>query len=57
MAQASKMAPICKELGAKRRVFPRGWADDADYGKVNDFKGAVKAKDERVVVFSWVEYP
>jgi uncharacterized protein YbaA (DUF1428 family) len=52
---ASEAAPLFKEFGATR--FVENWGDDVPDGKVNDLKGAVKAKDDEVVVFSWVEYP
>ena len=52
---ASFAAKIFKELGATRVV--ECWGDDVPVGKVTDFRGAVKAKDDEVVVFSWVEYP
>jgi uncharacterized protein YbaA (DUF1428 family) len=52
---ASKAADVFKEYGATRIV--EAWGDDVPEGKVTDFKGAVKAKDDETVVFSWVEWP
>jgi uncharacterized protein YbaA (DUF1428 family) len=52
---AAKLAPIFREHGANRIV--ETWADDVPDGKLTDFKGAVKAEADEVVVFSWVEWP
>jgi len=53
--QATDAMPLFKEFGATRHV--EAWGDDVPDGKVTDFKGAVKAEDGEVVVFSWIEYP
>ncbi len=52
---AAGSVAMFKECGATRQV--ETWGDDVPDGKVTDFKGAVKAKPDEVVVFSWLEYP
>src|SRR5919108_685117 len=47
--------PIFRDYGATRHV--EAWADDVPDGKVTDFRRAVQAKDDEVVVFTWMEYP
>ena len=52
---AAGAVSMFKEFGATRQV--ESWGDDIPDGKVTDFKGAVKATPDEVVVFSWLEYP
>jgi len=52
---AAEAAPIFREFGAARMV--EAWGDDVSRGKVTDFYGAVQAKEDESVVFSWFEYP
>lgn len=52
---ALSAAPLFAEYGAERMV--EAWGDDVPDGKLNDFKGAVKAEADETVVFSWFEYP
>ena len=52
---AEQSSSIFKELGVKRIV--EAWGEDVPKGKLTDFQGAVQAKDDEVVVFSWFEYP
>lgn len=47
--------PLFKELGVTRMV--QTWGDEVPDGKVTDFKRAVQAKSDEVVVFTWLEYP
>ena len=47
--------PMFSEFGMTRLV--EGWGDDVPDGKVTDFKGAVQAKPDETVLFSWCEYP
>lgn len=52
---AADLAPLFKEFGATRLV--EAWGDDVPDGNITDFKGAVKATPDEVVVFSWLEFP
>lgn len=52
---AAKALPLFKEFGVTRMV--ENWGDDVPKGKLTDFQGAVQARDDETVVFSWVEYP
>jgi uncharacterized protein YbaA (DUF1428 family) len=52
---ARKAAPVFKEYGATR--VSENWGDDVARGQKTDFFRAVEAKDDEVVVFSWVEWP
>jgi uncharacterized protein YbaA (DUF1428 family) len=55
IALARKASGVFKEYGALRVV--EAWGDDVPDGKVTDFRRAVAAKDDEVVVFSWIEWP
>jgi uncharacterized protein YbaA (DUF1428 family) len=50
----AEAAPLFKEFGARRMV--ETWGDDVPEGKQTDFRRAVKATEDEVVVFSWLEY-
>ena len=52
---AADALPLFKEFGVTRMV--ENWGDDVPHGKLTDFYGAVQAKDDETVVFSWFEYP
>ena len=52
---AATADPMFAEMGATRIV--ECWGDDVPDGKVTDFKGAVQAKDDESVAFSWIEWP
>jgi len=55
ISHAGDAAPLFRELGATRLV--ECWGDEVPDGKLTDFKGAVQAKDDEVVVFGWFEFP
>ena len=53
-AMAKECVPIWQEFGAQDYVECVG--DDTPYGEVTSFPRAVQAKDDEVVVFSWITY-
>lgn len=52
---AKKTDALFIENGATRVL--ECWGDDVPKGEQTDFFKAVKAKDDEVVLFSWVEWP
>jgi uncharacterized protein YbaA (DUF1428 family) len=55
VAHAGLADPFFIEQGARR--IAECWQADVPRGKVTDFFGAVEAKDDEAVLFSWVEWP
>ena len=53
-SMAKQCVPIWPEFGAEDYVECVG--DDTPYGEVTSFPRAVQAKDNEVVVFSWITY-
>ena len=53
-ALATKAGEVWKEYGALEYV--ECIADDVPYGELTSFPRAVQAKDDEVVVFSWITY-
>jgi uncharacterized protein YbaA (DUF1428 family) len=54
-AMAARCMPVWKEYGAIDYVECIG--EDVPYGEVTSFPRAVQAKDDEVVIFSWIVYP
>ena len=52
---AAQCEPIWREYGAIDYVECVG--DDTPYGEVTSFPRSVQAKDDEIVIFSWIVYP
>lgn len=55
IAHSRAAAERLKSWGASRVV--ENWGDEVPPGEITDFQRAVKAKEDEVIVFSWIEYP
>ncbi|MBL8568485.1 MAG: DUF1428 family protein [Phreatobacter sp.] len=53
-AMAQTAGAVWKEYGAL--AYVECWGDDVPYGELTSFPRAVQAKDDEVVVFSWIVY-
>jgi uncharacterized protein YbaA (DUF1428 family) len=53
-ALARTAGEVWKEYGAL--AYVEGIGDDVPYGELTSFPRAVQAKDDEVVVFSWIVY-
>ena len=49
LEHARKVMPLLKEFGVTRMV--ECWGNEVPDGKVTDFRGAVKAKEDEAVLF------
>jgi uncharacterized protein YbaA (DUF1428 family) len=50
-----KCEPLWREFGATDYVECIG--DDVPYGELTSFPRAVQAKEDEIVIFSWIVYP
>lgn len=55
IAHATEGDSMFMEFGATRVV--ETWGDNVPKGHTTDFQGAVAAKDDESIVFSWIEWP
>ena len=55
IAHANYGNSLFLDLGATRVV--ETWGDNVPRGHTTDFQGAVEAKDDETVAFSWIEWP
>jgi uncharacterized protein YbaA (DUF1428 family) len=55
LQHANIALPLIREFGASRMV--ETWQDDVPDGKLTDFRRAVKAEADEMVVLSWFVYP
>lgn len=55
LAHAEHVDKIFIENGALRVV--EGWGNDVPHGTTTDYYRAVQAKDDEIIVFSWIEWP
>lgn len=53
-AHAKKAGEVWMELGAL--AFVECVGDDVPYGQLTSFPRAVQAKDDEVIIFSWIVY-